>query len=184
MRDYHAWLEATFLTMIEVNPDTRSEPGVTTLRLRPNRALSRRGMWILGCVLAGSTLITAVIGAEQGNVYAPLFALIESLAVAVCLVLAWHGGSRYECIRLDADVLEVEAGPGRHRTRFQSGWVRVRLLEGSDRQHLLLASHGRRLEIGAFLADPEREALLQKLNAVLSGLKAPRRDSTLSRDVL
>lgn len=182
MRDYHAYLDATFLTMIEVNPDTHGEPGVTTLRLRPNRALDRRGMWILGCVLAGSALITALIGAEQGNVYAPLFALVESLAVAAALVLIWRGGNRCERIRLDADVLEVEARPGCRRTRFQSGWVRVRLLEGSDRHHLLLASHGRKLEIGAFLADPEREALLEKLNAVLRGLKAPRRNHENDRD--
>lgn len=155
---------------------------MTTLWLRPNRALKRSGMWILGCVLVGSTLLTALIGAKQGNVYAPLFALVESLAVAACLVLAWHGGNRYERIRLDADVLEVEARPGRRRTRFQSGWVRVRLLDGADRRHLLLASHGRKLEIGAFLAEPEREALLQKLDAVLRSLKAPRRDSTHIRD--
>lgn len=159
--------------MIEVEPDARGRPGVTTFWLRPNRALSRRGMWFLGWMLAGSALITALIGAEQGNVYAPLFALVESLAVAAALAVAWRAGNRAERIRLDADVLEVEARPGFRRTRFQSGWVRVRLLKGSDRQHLLLASHGRKLEIGAFLAEPEREALQQKLDAVLARLRAP-----------
>ena len=168
--------------MIEVNPDARDEPGVTTLRLKPNRALSSRGMWILGLVLVGATLITALIGAEQGNVYAPLFALVESLAVAVALALAWRGGNRSERIRLDADVLEVETRPGRRCIRFQSGWVRVWLKQGGERQHLLLASHGRQLEIGAFLADPEREALQEKLNAVLRSLKASHRDSTHFQD--
>ncbi len=182
MRDYHAWLEATFLAMIEVNPDAGCERGVTTLRLAPNRALGSRGLWVLGLVLVGATLITALIGAEQGNVYAPLFALVESLAVAIALVLVWRGGNRSERIRLDADVLEVETRPGRRRTRFQSGWVRVRLTQGGERRHLLLASHGRQLEIGAFLADPEREALQEKLNAVLQGLKAPHRDSKHFRD--
>ncbi len=168
--------------MIEVKSNTRGEPGVTTLWLRPNRTLNRGGMWVLGLILVGAVLGTALIGAQQGNVYAPLFALAESLAVAACLILAWRGGNRCERIRLDADVLEVEVRPGRQRARFQSGWVRVRLLDGGDRQHLLLASHGRKLEIGAFLADPEREALLEKLNAALRGLKAPRRNSTHIRD--
>mgnify|MGYP002712983690 FL=1 len=168
--------------MIEVNPDARDEPGVTTLCLTPNRALNSRGMWVVGLFLVATTLITALIGAEQGNVYAPLFALVESLAVAIALVLIWRGGNRRERIRLDADVLEVETRPGRRCIRFQSGWVRVRLLKGSDRQHLLLASHGRKVEIGAFLADPEREALQEKLNAALRGLRAPHRDSTHFRD--
>ncbi len=121
-------------------------------------------------------MVTALIGAHAGNVYAPVFAVVESVVVVLALVMVWRGGNRFERIRLDADVLEVQRYPGHGCTRFQSGWVRVRLQESDGRQHLMLASHGRDLEIGAFLADPEREAVRRKLNAALVDVRAPRRD--------
>ena len=146
--------------------------------LRPNRSLNRHGMYWLGGILAGVTLVTALIGAGQGNVYAPLFALVEVLAVVWALVVVWRSGNRSERITLDEQTLEVEIQPGNRRFQFQSGWVRVRLLQGYDRQHLLLASHGRKMEIGAFLADEERAQLSTKLDAVLACMKRPRRGWT------
>lgn len=164
--------------MIEVKPEPPAEAGVTTMWLRPNRAMSERGMWLLGLILVAVAMITALLGAQQGNVFAPLFALVESVAVAGGLVVAWMAGNRCERIRLDADVLEVESRPGRHCTRFQSGWVRVCLMDSGSRQQLLLASHGRSLEIGAFLADEERETLRRKLNSALQQARAPQKSGT------
>jgi uncharacterized membrane protein len=45
--------------------------------------------------------------------------------------------------------------------------VRARLEAGNGR--LLLSSHGRDLEIGAFLAEPERVELAQRLTVLLAG---------------
>lgn len=174
MRHYHGPQEVTFAAMIEVKPESCGEAGVTMFWLRPNRALNRRGMWVLGSGLVAAAMLMALLGAHAGNVFAPLFALLESAIVAVALLVSWRRGGRSERIRLDAEVLEVQTHPGHHCTRFQSGWVRVWLQQGSGRQHLLLASHGRQLEIGAFLVDSEREALREKLNTVLRGLKASR----------
>lgn len=160
--------------MIRIRRDAAEGSGVTTVWIHPNRALSRRGMWILGAVLVIVPWLGAVLGAMAGNVYAPAFALGQTLIVVPALIMVWRGGERGERIRVDGDMLEVEAFPGRLLARFQSGWVRVLLQPGRDRRRLLLASHGRELEIGAFLADPEREALRDKLTLVLRGLRAPR----------
>lgn len=146
---------------------------MTTVLLRPNRALTRGGMQTLAVVLISVPLFGALLSAARGNVYAPLFALFQALIVGPALWLAWRSGERTERIRVDEDVLEVEAGAGRPPVRFQSGWVRVLLHEGRTRQHLLLASHGRELEIGAFLADPEREAAREKLMRALREVRAP-----------
>ncbi|MGC1548441.1 MAG: DUF2244 domain-containing protein [Rhodanobacter sp.] len=144
--------------------------------LRPNRALSRRGLRRLIMVLAALALTTAGLGAWQGNVFAPLFALLEASAVAIALGVAWRAGDRSERITLDATSLEVHSLPGRRSTCFQSYWVRVLLKPGDGHDRLLLSSHGRELEIGAFLADEERVELSRKLMVLLTDLQAqPRR---------
>lgn len=122
--------------------------------------------------LAALALITAGLGAWQGNVFAPLFALIEASAVAIALSVAWRAGDRSERITLDAESLEVQSLPGRRCMRFQSYWVRVLLKPGDGHDRLLLSSHGRELEIGAFLADEERVELSRKLKALLADLQA------------
>ncbi len=155
--------------MIVLRPAADDLP--CALWLRPNRTLSRIGLRRLIMVLAALALTTAGLGAWQGNVFAPLFALVESVAMAVALSVAWRAGGHGERITLDETSLEVRALPGQRRTRFQSHWVRVRLMPGRGRQRLVLSSHGRELEIGAFLADPERAELSRKLMVLLAELK-------------
>lgn len=153
--------------MIVLRPADGGLPCVT-MWLRPNRALSRRGLRRLIVVLAALALTTAGLGALQGNVFAPLFALIESFAVAFALGVAWRAGDRSERITLDDTSLEVRSLPGRGCMRFQSYWVRVRLVAGNGHDRLLLGSHGRELEIGAFLGDEERAELSKKLIVLLA----------------
>lgn len=143
--------------------------------LSPNRALTRRGLRRLIVALVVLVLTTAALGAWQGNLFAPLFALLESAAIALALGVAWRAGDRGERIVLDAATLEVVSLPERRRVRFQSGWVRVRLEQGAGRRRLLLASHGRELEIGVFLADGERIELSRKLRVLLAGVRDQRR---------
>ena len=153
--------------MIVLRPAAAGLPCVT-MWLKPNRTLSRRGLRRLIVVLVALALITAGLGAWQGNVFAPLFALVESAAVAVALSASWRAGDRSERITLDASSLEVQSLPGRRSVRFQSYWVRVLLEPGNGRQRLLLSSHGREMEIGAFLAEQERVELSKKLMVLLA----------------
>ncbi|WP_266156540.1 DUF2244 domain-containing protein [Dyella silvatica] len=164
--------------MIVLRPAAAGLPCVT-LWLKPNRALSRRGLRCLIGGMAALALITAGLGAWQGNVFAPLFALVESSAVAFALGVAWRAGDRSERITLDESSLEVQFLPGRRCMRFQPYWVRVRFELNGRLGHghrLLLSSHGRVLEIGAFLADEERAELSRKLMVLLADLnRQPRR---------
>jgi uncharacterized membrane protein len=142
--------------------------------LKPNRALSRRGLRQLIMVMVGLALATASLGAWQGNVFAPLFALVESAAMAYALSVAWRAGDRGERITLDETSVEVQLLPSRQCVRFPSHWVRVLLDMGNGRQRLLLTSHGRNLEIGAFLGDQERVELSKKLKVLLANVTASR----------
>jgi uncharacterized membrane protein len=153
--------------MIVLRPATAGLSCVT-MWLRPNRALSRRDLRRLIMVLVALALTTAGLGAWQGNVFAPLFALVESVAVAVALSAAWRAGDRCERITLDPESLEVRSMPGQRSTCFQAYWVRVLLKPGNGCQRLVLSSHGRELEIGAFLAESERVVLSRKLKVLLA----------------
>ncbi|MET0332472.1 MAG: DUF2244 domain-containing protein [Dyella sp.] len=159
--------------MIVLRPRLDAVPCVT-MWLRPNRALSRAGLCRLILGLAGLALTTAALGAWLGNVFAPVFALIESGAVALALGAAWRAGDRGERISLAPNRLEVRALPGRRRISFQPYWVSVVLQPQRGGHRLLLASHGSTLEIGAFLTEQERLDLARKLKALLSELQ-PRR---------
>lgn len=152
--------------MIVLRPASAGLPRVT-MWLKPNRSLSRRGLRRLIAVLVALALTTAELGAWQGNVFAPLFALVESAAMAVALSVAWRAGDRCERITLDESSLEVQSLPGQRCTRFQPCWVRVQLDTGDGR--LVLTSHGRDLEIGAFLAATERAELAKRLRVLLAG---------------
>jgi uncharacterized membrane protein len=161
--------QARRMPMIVLRPATAGSPRVT-IWLKPNRSLSRRDMRRLIMVLVALALTTSGLGAWQGNVFAPLFALVESVAVAVALTAAWRAGGRSERITLDSESLEVRSQPSQRSMCFQVYWVRVRLNSGNGRQRLLLSSHGRELEVGAFLSEPERTALSKKLKVLLTGL--------------
>jgi len=160
--------------MIVLRPATAGLPRVT-MWLKPNRALSRRGLRRLIVILVVLVLTTAGLGAWQGNVFAPLFALVESVAVAIAFSVAWRAGDRSESITIDTESLEVRFLPGRRRMRFQTYWVRVLLEPGDRHRRLLLSSHGRELEIGAFLAEQERVELSKKLMVLLADINQPRK---------
>ncbi|NKZ39919.1 DUF2244 domain-containing protein [Oleiagrimonas citrea] len=143
--------------------------------LRPNRSLSRRGLRRWSAVLVGVTVAVATLCARAGNVYAPLFALVESAAVVYALTLAWRAGGRSERITIDERSLEVESLPGHRRATFQSYWVRVRMRESGNRQRLVLTSHGGEVEVGAFLGEEERVDAMHRLRVLLAQQTAPRR---------
>ncbi|MET4677276.1 MULTISPECIES: DUF2244 domain-containing protein [unclassified Luteibacter] len=152
--------------MIVLRPNAVGGPRV--LWLRPNRALDRRGLRRVVVGLAALALATASLGAWQGNVFAPVFALAESFVVGFALGAAWRAGGKGERIVVGPDTLEVRAVPGHRIVRFQTHWVRVGLASAGGRQRLLLTSHGNELEIGAFLGEEERVEVSRKLMVLLS----------------
>lgn len=158
--------------MIVLEPAVAGMHG-ETMWVRPNRSLSPRGLraWI-GSLLALVWGIALWV-AEQGNVFAPLFAMVESAALVAALAVTWRSGERSERITVDARLLQLEWLPGRRRTQFQTYWVRVQWRGGPGRHRLFLASHGREVEVGAFLGEEERAELSQQLKVLLARAKAP-----------
>ena len=142
--------------------------------LRPNRALSLRGVRRVAAALVAYVMLVALASSLAGNAYAPLFALLVAAAVAVAFTLVWRRGQRGERITLSDQALEIArfpaAGPS---LRLQPYWVRVRLQPGHHGPRLTLVSHGRTVEIGAFLGEEERETVRCQLQDRLTRLRQP-----------
>ena len=158
-----------------VSIDTLAPASTTqVLWLRPNRALSLRALrWAAGS-LAGYIMLVALASSMAGNAFAPLFALLDAGLVLLVFMQVWRAGERAERITLSADTLEVARFPTQQPSvRLQPYWVRVRLQPGHAHAHLTLVSHGKALEIGAFLGEEERSALCRQLEASLARLRLP-----------
>lgn len=149
-----------------------TETGQVTLLLAPNRALSREQVQRLVWEVCIAAMLVAALAAWGGDVFAPVFTLIEIPVVVVAFWLVWRGGGRKERITLGAEQIRIEQLPARGRaaSTFPAAWVKVRVLErGDGHRHVVLAAHGREQEVGACLGDDERMQLLQWLKTLLSG---------------
>ena len=146
--------------------------------LEPHRSLSPRGFVILMSAIAGvafgAGLAFALVGAW------PVFGFfgLDVLLIYVAFKASYRSGRMHETLRLTENALTVErVGPGRrHRSwRFQPYWLRVEMDDPPEHEsQLTLASHGRRLVVGAFLTPEERLELAKALGAALARLKQPR----------
>jgi uncharacterized membrane protein len=159
--------------MTEMAPRTASDNPVSVLVL-PHRSLTRAGLAVF---LAAQSLAAggfAVVAAWRGNVFAPAFAVLELGVVAYCLARVWSASAKGQIITLTPSQLNIAATSGAAPANFHPYWVRVRLEPGRWRgwpSRLLVGSHGREVEIGAFLNDEERRELAQRLTELLRPLQ-------------
>jgi len=159
--------------MTEMAPGPASG-GQVSLLVLPHRSLTRAGLvaFLVGqCLAAGGF---ALLAAWRGNVFAPGFAVLELGVVAWCLARVWSASGRGQVITLSPSLLEVAAVASAEPLRFHPYWVRVRLEPARWRgwpSRLLIASHGREVEIGEFLNDDERRELAQRLTELLRPLQ-------------
>lgn len=146
------------------------------IRVRPNRSLSTRELTTAFTIIACGCLAIAGTFAWQG-LWVPLpFAGAEVLFLGGALGWVARQGRRVETIELSRERIAVRAngaGPAR-RIDFHPGWMRIELKPGRYRgypQRLVLGSHGREYEVGAFLNDEERSALFGQLTRSLRAVR-------------
>ncbi|MDY0872078.1 DUF2244 domain-containing protein [Dongia rigui] len=139
--------------------------------LYPHRSLGRRGYIILG---AGTALIMGayamtflIIGAW------PIFGFIGAEWLLFWYLFSRHfrGDRRAERLRLFQDRLVVERIDAKGRFQafsLQPYWLQVVLARAADVDNALyLRSHGKQIEIGAFLSEPERRDFAGELTRIL-----------------
>jgi len=147
---------------------TPSAPtGTVSVLVLPHRSLSRAGL--IGFLLAQGVAIAAFAGlaAVAGNVFAPGFAILAMWFVAFCFLRIWRKSGAGQIVTITPSTLEVASTQGTQTACFHPYWTKVRLEQGRHRgwpERLLIGSHGREIEIGAFLNDDERHELARKIS--------------------
>lgn len=142
--------------------------------LRPNRsatwAQSKRFLAIVATVCLGVATAFACVG------YWPVLPFAGAEIALLTFALWWtsHRTARTEVVDIDSETVEVEKGreEPEQRWSFQRAWARVSLVPARVPQHpsrLLIGSHGRHVNVGGFLTEPERVRLAKDLNRALDG---------------
>jgi len=151
----------------------------------PYQSLNRRGALVLALFVGVLSVVVALRFVFLGAWPVMAFSLVEVALALLLLTLNRRQAMRREIIRLnEAEVTVVRTDArGRHRSfSVPSAWLQVRLEPpAGEGSRLLLRSHGRFWEVGAFLHDPERRSLFEALKDALYRLRNRRYpDQTVS----
>src|SRR5262245_29044376 len=123
--------------------------------IHPHRSLNATGLRVLfGVVLAGNAAV-AVFLISMGGWPVLGFLGLDILAVWIALRLSVRQARAFERVVVDAETLLVERVDkegARQEWRFPSYWVSVWFDGDEERGTVTLRSHGRSLEVGAFLS--------------------------------
>jgi uncharacterized membrane protein len=155
-------------------PETSPRVFLDTV-LRPYRSLAPRGFFLLMAVLGGASLIvgTACVLAGAWPVFG--FFGLDVALVYVAFRVSYRGARLSESVRLTERSLTVErvSRRGEHRHwEFEPYWLRVVLEEKGETSTLKLASHGRAIVLGSFLAPLERQSFAALLQGALARWRA------------
>ena len=140
--------------------------------IRRPRALSRRGLrWVFVACAGVSGAIGVGFSAIGAWLVLP-FAGLETLVVGAALVLVARQRGDYELVVVDKERVHIVRRARGHRecVQLQRYWARVSLARGIYGWYpsrLLIKSHGRAVEVGAWMTDEAREALALELAAVM-----------------
>lgn len=147
------------------------------LELSPNCSLTPRTATLFFCSASALALATAGACTAAGLWPVLPFAGLELLGLGAALVLSLRRGRVRERISIDErDVVVARSnGPHQVEVRFIRAWTRVQLrpaAHASWPSRLLLGSMGRMVEVGAFLTEPDRESLRQRLAELIRAPQA------------
>ena len=144
--------------------------------LLPHRSLPPRGFRVMMLVLGVVSLAVGIGFVSIGAWPVTGFFGFDVALVYLAFRLNYRSARRSEILRLVGDAFTVErigVRGNRRVWRFQPFWLRVVLEErDTDRNRLFVASHGRFLAIGDFLAPAARRELAGTIRDALSRWRA------------
>ena len=153
---------------------------MATVAVLPHRSLSRTGLAVYFAAQSIATLGFATLAAWRGIVLAPACAVLVLVLLGWCLRRVWRSCGNGVIVTVTPRRLEVRrTSDGALLGGFHPYWVRVRLETGrwpGWPSRLLVGSHGRETEVGAFLNEAERCELAQRLTQLLRDTQARNTD--------
>ena len=151
-----------------VAADCQDSNGTCRFVIRPNSSLGWRGRWLFFGGISLVCLSIAIAFSIVGFWLILPFAGLELTALGFCLYLVARNSEHCEVITVHGDVVEVDKGreaPEEH-WKFQRAWAQVQLHQNPHRWYpsrITLRSHGREVELGAWLNQQEKEYLVTEL---------------------
>lgn len=151
----------------------RASPRSACILLRPNQSLSLSGnLWVLVSLIAVSLGISLAFALAGAWMILP-FAALEMLLLSVLLGYVYLEGSRREVIRISEDRVVLDCCRGqRNQSVYHREFARDSLsvlvrMGGTPAEPASVCFRGPEgcLEVGDFLTDAERAALVKKLGA-------------------
>jgi uncharacterized membrane protein len=147
--------------------------------LRPYCSMPRQGFYVLIGILAALALGSGAFFLSIGAW--PIFGFygLDILLVYLAMRRSYARAERHwESVRLTESALTVERhGPRQGqfgRWLFQPYWLRVEMDDPAQHEsQVVLASHGRRLTVGSFLAPEQRLDFARALRRALERLRQP-----------
>ncbi len=148
-----------------------SRPVFFDARLTPYRSLGARGfLWLMVALSSLSALCGLVFWLNGAWPVVGFFG-VDVVFIYVVFRANYRAANAYELVTLtDADltVRRVDAKGGERSWHFEPSWLKVDIVEPPEPDSpLTLASHGRSLQIGAFLTAEERVEVATALRDAL-----------------
>jgi uncharacterized membrane protein len=143
--------------------------------IHPYRSLGPVGFRLLLGALIFANAVVAIFTLSYGAWPIAGFLGLDVLAVYVAFRLSYAQARAFERVVINGDALIVERvdRKGRKREwRFPSYWASVWFEGDEDEGRVTVRSHGRSLEVGAYLAPFERKSFADALRQALRELKA------------
>lgn len=147
--------------------------------LWPHRSLTPRGFKILMLVLAG-LMFTIGLGFFLVGAWPVIgFLGLEIFVVWLAFRMNYRAARKRETLHADARTFRIERTSADGDTKVEelaTPWLQARLEHDPERAHtetekLVVRSHGRETEIGAFLHQAEKKQLLPEINSMLDRVR-------------
>ncbi len=144
--------------------------------LRPHAPVTAAEVFGIFFLVSAPIIAVGWVSGEIGCWYVLPVSTSVSAAVGAGLWVGYRRTQLEEVVSVDGDSVAIDKGDRKHHRRpqhfeFQRGWAQVILQQagaGADRfSHLFIRSHGREVEVGAFLDDRERELLASWLRPLM-----------------
>src|SRR5258708_22629131 len=157
-------------------PDEALQPVFLDTVLAPHRSLKPAGFAAIMAVFGGISVVAGTLFVLHGAWPVMGFFGLDVGLVYLAFRVNYRSARRQERIRLVSDALTVDrlgVRGERWSWRFQPYWLRVILEErDDDSNRLIIASHGRSLVLGSFLAAGEHRSLPALIEDALTRCRA------------
>jgi uncharacterized membrane protein len=151
----------------------------------PHRSLTRKGVLIVFAILLVSNAAVALRFWLLGAWPVVVFSLLEVPLAVLLLAINIRRARASELIMLndrELTVIRTDAAGRRKQISLPSAWLRVDLEAKRDSSHVVLSSHGRACEVGAFLHEPAKLSLFDALSDAVYRVRNPSFDNPQLRD--